>query len=123
MSTAAFTTLQSSGGTVPTETLRRGSAKAWVQFNGTGTVAVADSFNTSSITDNGTGNYTENFTNAMSGAGYGVSVSARRTATNSAVFGTLQQGATTQTGSVNVASVSTGGGNEDATTVCAGVVI
>ena len=40
-------------------------ARAWVNFNGTGTVAIRDSFNVSSITDNGTGNYTVTFTNAM----------------------------------------------------------
>ncbi len=44
--------------------------KAWVNFNGTGTVAIRDSYNVSSITDNGTGDYTINFTNAMSDADY-----------------------------------------------------
>ena len=39
--------------------------KAWVNFNGTGTVAIRDSFNVSSITDNGTGNYTVNLSNAL----------------------------------------------------------
>ena len=43
-----------------------GSAKAWVNFNGLGTVAIRESFNVNSITDNGTGDYTINFTNAMS---------------------------------------------------------
>ena len=43
-----------------------GSAKAWVNFKGTGTVSIYRSFNVSSITDNGTGDYTVNFTNAMS---------------------------------------------------------
>jgi len=42
-----------------------GLAKAWVNFNGTGTVAIRASFNVSSITDNGTGDYTVNFTTAM----------------------------------------------------------
>jgi hypothetical protein len=46
------------------------SAKAWVNFNGTGTPAIADSFNVSSITDNGTGDYTINFTTAMANANY-----------------------------------------------------
>ena len=45
-------------------------AKAWVNFNGTGTVAIRSSFNVSSITDNGTGDYTINFTTAMSDANY-----------------------------------------------------
>jgi hypothetical protein len=44
--------------------------RAWVNFNGTGTVAIRASGNVSSITDNGTGNYTVNFTNAMSDANY-----------------------------------------------------
>jgi hypothetical protein len=35
----------------------RGIAKAWVNFNGTGTIAARDSLNLSSLTDNGTGNY------------------------------------------------------------------
>jgi len=46
--------------------------RAWVNFNGTGTVAIRASFNVSSITDNGTGNYTVNFTNAMPDANYAV---------------------------------------------------
>ena len=46
--------------------------RAWVNFNGTGTVAIRGSGNVSSITDNGTGNYTVNFTTAMSDANYGV---------------------------------------------------
>lgn len=47
-----------------------GIAKAWVNFNGTGTVAIRKSFNVSSITDNGTGNYTVNFTTPMADANY-----------------------------------------------------
>jgi hypothetical protein len=44
--------------------------RAWVNFNGTGTVAIRASFNVTSITDNGTGDYTVNFTTAMSDANY-----------------------------------------------------
>jgi hypothetical protein len=44
--------------------------RAWVNFNGTGTVAIRASFNVSSITDNGTGNYTVNFTTAMPDENY-----------------------------------------------------
>lgn len=46
------------------------SARAWVNFNGTGTVAIRASGNVSSITDNGTGDYTVNFTTAMPDANY-----------------------------------------------------
>ena len=55
----------------------QGSAKAWVNFNGTGTVAINDSFNVSSITDNGTGDYTVNFTNALADANYCVTTTAQ----------------------------------------------
>jgi hypothetical protein len=44
--------------------------RAWVNFNGTGTVAIRANGNVSSITDNGTGDYTINFTNAMPDANY-----------------------------------------------------
>jgi hypothetical protein len=50
----------------------QGSAKAWVNFNGTGTVAIRASYNVSSITDNGAGDYTVNFTTAMPNANYSV---------------------------------------------------
>lgn len=46
--------------------------RAWVNFNGTGTVAIRASFNVSSITDNSTGSYTVNFTNAMPDTNYSV---------------------------------------------------
>lgn len=45
-------------------------AKAWVVFNGTGTPAIGASYNISSITDNGTGDYTINFTTPFSSANY-----------------------------------------------------
>lgn len=50
--------------------------RAWVNFNGTGTVAIRASGNVSSITDNGTGDYTVNFTTAMSDANYSIAGSA-----------------------------------------------
>lgn len=48
----------------------KSAAKAWVNFNGTGTVSIRDSYNVSSITDNGTGDYTINFTVAFSTSAY-----------------------------------------------------
>ena len=44
--------------------------RAWVNFNGTGTVAIRGSGNVTSITDNGTGDYTVNFTSAMPDSNY-----------------------------------------------------
>lgn len=46
------------------------AAKVWVIFNGTGTPTAGGSYNLSSITDNGVGDYTINFTTAFSGTGY-----------------------------------------------------
>jgi hypothetical protein len=70
MSTLVAQTI--SNGTVSTssENVIQGSAKAWVNFNGTGTVAIRASYNVSSITDNGTGQYTVNFTNAFADINY-----------------------------------------------------
>jgi hypothetical protein len=64
MSTLRVTTLATQAG------VEVYTAKAWVNFNGTGTVAIRASGNVSSITDNGTGNYTVNFTVAMVDANY-----------------------------------------------------
>lgn len=69
------TALSTASGSAPSY-----SARAWVNFNGTGTVAIRASGNVSSITDNGTGNYTINFTTAMSDASYAVTFGARQDA-------------------------------------------
>ena len=83
-----------------------GVCRAWVNFNGTGTVAIRASFNVSSITDNGTGDYTVNFTNAMPDANYSVSacVGDASTASSIIMLGTNSAGATPnfQTNSVDI---------------------
>ena len=56
--------------TTPTGTAPSYLCRAWVNFNGTGTVAIRASGNVSSITDNGTGVYKVNFTTAMVDANY-----------------------------------------------------
>jgi hypothetical protein len=60
------------------------AVKAWVNFNGTGTVAIRASFNVSSITDNGTGNYTVNFTTAMVDANYSAIAESTQSTANTA---------------------------------------
>jgi hypothetical protein len=57
------------------------ACRAWVNFNGTGTVAIRASGNVSSITDNGGGDYTVNFTTAMPDANYGCQVTAGNSGT------------------------------------------
>lgn len=70
MSTAKFNQWLNSDGT------ENYKCRAWVNFNGTGTVAIRASGNVSSITDNGTGDYTVNFTTAMPDANYAVVITA-----------------------------------------------
>jgi hypothetical protein len=68
--TLTITTLSDGTNSTSATNCIQGSAKAWVNFNGTGTVAIRASYNVSSITDNGTGDYTINFTNAFSDTNY-----------------------------------------------------
>jgi hypothetical protein len=78
-----------------------GSAKAWVNFNGTSTVAIRSSYNVSSITDNGTGDYTVNFTNALVDANYSAIVAGYRS-TNSAYEQQVAQAYDYSTASVRI---------------------
>jgi hypothetical protein len=84
MSTLRVNTLQNTSG------VEVYTAKAWVNFNGTGTVAIRASGNVSSITDNGTGDYTVNFTTALADANYATLMTTR--ITNSDTNGVLIQG-------------------------------
>jgi hypothetical protein len=74
MSTIIATTLSNGSVSVPTATVVNGSAKVWVNFDGTGTFAIRDSFNVASLTDSGAGLYRTNFTNAMSNNSFAGSV-------------------------------------------------
>lgn len=60
----------SSNNSTAMSTINQGTAKAWVNFNGSGTIAIRDSYNVGSLTDGGTGNYDINFTNNFSNTNY-----------------------------------------------------
>jgi hypothetical protein len=62
-------TVTSEGGAA-TMQLQQGLAKAWVNFNGTGTIASRDSLGVSGLVDNGTGDYTVTMSSAMATASY-----------------------------------------------------
>jgi len=62
-------TITSEGGSA-TMQLQQGVAKNWCSLNGTGTISVRDSFNTSSITDNATATYSVNINSNMDNDGY-----------------------------------------------------
>lgn len=66
---ANTSTYVAEGGNATLNTVQ-GLAKVWANWNGTSTVAIRDSFNTASITDNGTGDYTTNVSSAMANANY-----------------------------------------------------
>ena len=86
--------------------------RAWVNFNGTGTVAIRASFNVSSITDNNTGDYTVNFTTAMSDANYAGLITYNDTGAGS--FWGLTRGVSASTSAYRYVSVNTSGGAQDA---------
>ena len=73
--TAGTNTTQIATTAFVTAAIPTNNVKAWVNFNGTGTVAIRASMNVSSITDNGVGDYTVNFTTAISDADYAVGYS------------------------------------------------
>jgi len=73
MSTLKADTIQNTSGGAATLT-KQSAAKAWINFNGTGTIAARDSFNVSSLTDNSTGYYRTNLSSAMSSADFHSSV-------------------------------------------------
>lgn len=81
-----------------TQTTGKQVCKAWVNFNGTGTVAIRDSFNVSSITDNGTGNYFINFTSALSNANYAVTGIGSHVVGVVALFSVVREGTRTTSG-------------------------
>jgi hypothetical protein len=92
------------------------TCRAWVNFNGTGTVAIRGSFNVSSITDNGAGDYTINFTNALPDANYSIVGTYGETATGGNSHVQLY---TPTTSSVRVTSRSSSGNAfQDSLTCC-----
>jgi hypothetical protein len=82
--------------------------RAWVNFNGTDTVAIRASFNVSSITDNNTGDYTVNFTTALADANYSVVASGAPTATPTSAQRWPAAVGTLSTGSVKILTPADG---------------
>jgi|13_taG_2_1085334.scaffolds.fasta_scaffold31259_4 hypothetical protein len=78
MSTLNVANITDGTDTVETGYVVNGSAKAWVNFNGTGTIAIRDSLNVSSLTDNDVGYYTVSSTNSFNNSNYSTSVTSNR---------------------------------------------
>jgi hypothetical protein len=123
-----ISTLKNDTGVLATQNGMTGIAKAWVSFNGTGTVAIRDSFNVSSITDLGTGSYTVNFTTAMPNANYSTNVTAGFTAGSGGLVGVAnfsrQADATVAptTSAVTVSTITGGGSAVDTVYVNVSVI-
>ena len=96
------------------------SCRAWVNFNGTGTVAIRASGNVSSITDNGVGDYTVNFTTSMPDVNFAVTVgsSSDFAPTNGS---SVVKIAGIVTNSVRVQNYTSGGGSSDPAVVNLGI--
>ena len=125
MSTLAVGTIKSVSSAAPlfqnTSGTEKGQlAKAWVNFNGSGTVAIRDSFNVSSLTDNGTGNYNITYTNAMSDENYTAVVSHNIQSVNGRVIGTDTSNYSTTTMRVTIedAAQAYGNGRADCNRIC-----
>jgi hypothetical protein len=115
-----ISTLNNDTGVLATQNGMTGIAKAWVNFDGTGTPSIRGSFNVSSITDNGTGTYTVNFTTAMPNANYSAIV----TADAGSGFGNIakiESAANQVTGSLRVQTTSTSAA-QDAAVVCVSIL-
>lgn len=95
--------------TTPTGSAPLYAARAWVNFNGTGTVAIRASGNVTSITDNNTGDYTVNFTTAMPDANYCV-VMGCNNGTNAMLNGIGLHGSTTAPTTFTTSAVRIVGG-------------
>ena len=85
-----------------------GVCRAWVNFNGTGTVAIRASFNVSSITDGGVGIYTVNFTNNLPDTNYSAIANVNYNGSGSLAYG-VATGSTMTTGSVSLTTANQAG--------------
>jgi hypothetical protein len=92
--------------------------RAWVNFNGTGTPAIRASGNVSSITDNGTGDYTVNFTTAMPDANYVINVTGGFVTNDSRVAYSNANNNTASGARANFVSII-GGGTDPVHAMCA----
>jgi hypothetical protein len=109
--TTAGSILVTGEGNSTTTNLQQGLNKVWLNMNGTGTIATRDSFNIASITDNGSGDYTGTFSNAMNNDDY---VCAGEGGTESGGSSHMFLCAHTKaTSSARVTNLSDGGGAAD----------
>ncbi|MCA9358559.1 hypothetical protein KC902_04850 [Candidatus Kaiserbacteria bacterium] len=120
MSTLQIDTLAERDGSesVPVDTVIHGSAKAWVNFNGTGTVSKNASFNVASITDLAVGQYQVHFATPMPDSSYCVVVGVDNT--GASAYGNLGN-TSLGTGSFNIYTFNSTPTFTDLPNICAAV--
>ena len=121
MSTLKVNTIQNTAAAHSStpQQIAEGRAKIWVNFDGEGTVSIRDDFNVSSITDNGTGDYTVNFSTNMSNDDYAANVTPQRKAGTSEATADLF---TLNSNSVRLLTLRVDtGGNLDVGNVCVAI--
>ena len=118
MSTVKAANLQNTGSGAPTFKNSSGTeigqlVKAWVNFDGTGTVAIRDDFNVSSLTDNGTGDYTITFDTALANNDYAL-VTNQRLDTSGGAPNIVHTGNEHDDNTTTSAKIVCGTGNQNA---------
>jgi len=103
-------------GNSTTTNLQQGLAKAWVNLNGTSTAAVRDSFNNSSITDHGTGNYSNTVSSAFDNANYVVTAMSQDTSVGDVIA--YDSGTAPTTTAVKMYNFTTGSSVADCARIC-----
>jgi hypothetical protein len=117
MSTLKADTIVASDGSSPVTLTKQSAAKAWINFNGTGTIATRNSFSVSSISDGGTGSYTTSFTNSMNDADFAPSGCSGETSGTE-----MWESATRATGSLIVANYTSDTGTDKDSTMVSIVI-
>jgi len=113
----ADTLEHSTAGSVDTQYVVDGSLKQWVNMDGSGTISTRDSLNNSSLTDNGTGNYTITHTNSFSNANYAPVIATGNTGIRA--YPDIADSGTVQAGQYGIVASNQSGTLVDAR-ICAG---
>ena len=113
MSTLKADTIVASDGSSPVTLTKQEAAKAWVNFNGTGTIAARDSLNTSSLTDISVANYTINFSDSFALADYGFSGASGTGASSGSYFSPTPFNSAPTTSAFSIRNAHSGSSQDD----------
>jgi hypothetical protein len=119
--TLVANTINTDTGLFSTNNAYLGIAKAWVNYKGTATVSIRSSFNVSSVTVNGTGDYTVNFTTALTDANYSAVASAGSNGNNTTNADIIATTHNASSSSVRLSSYIRTGAFTDVEQICASV--